>query len=130
MNLDALHAWLAVEHEAVWLYGVIGGRRDDLSDAAREAWNRHRDTRDQLKAWITAAGGTASGPQLGYAAAPVDSDDAARTAAQAIEATVATAAANSLSGREHAKAIISAWRDAARAAADWGAPPSAFPGLD
>ena len=50
-DLESLQAWLAIEHEAVWVYGVIGGRRDDLSDEAKDAWNRHRDTRDKLEAY-------------------------------------------------------------------------------
>jgi hypothetical protein len=128
-DLEPLQAWLAVEHEAVWVYGLIGGRVDDLSDAARIAWNRHRDTRDQLEAWIRAAGGEPVGPQMGYAQAPVNSAAAARRAAQAVEAKITAAALSNLAERDHRAVSVKALREAARAATQWGGPASAFPGL-
>ena len=39
---QALQTWLALEHEAVWLYGQIGARVRDLSGAARASYDAHR----------------------------------------------------------------------------------------
>jgi hypothetical protein len=129
-DVDSLQAWLAVEHEAVWVYSLIGGRRDDLSDAARDGWNRHRDIRDDLTAWIRAEGGEPDGPRLGYPVADVSSNDAARSAAQASESkTMAAAMAHLPDPRRRARTLATL-RAAATAAAEWGAAPMAFPGLD
>ncbi|HUP99186.1 MAG TPA: DUF4439 domain-containing protein [Aeromicrobium sp.] len=129
-DVESLQAWLAVEHEAVWLYGVIGGRVDELTDAARDAWNRHRDNRDQLEAWIRAAGGEPVGPHMGYTPAAIDSARTARRAAQAVEAKVSAAAVGNLADSRHRAVAVTALRRAARAATEWGAAASAFPGLD
>lgn len=128
-ELEALQAWLAVEHEAVWLYGVIGGRVDDLSDRARDAWNRHRDNRDQVTSWIRTLGAEPVAPHMGYAPATITSAGAARRAAQAVEAKTAAAAVANLSEPARRAMTVTALRGAARAAAAWGAAASAFPGL-
>lgn len=128
-SLESWQAWLAVEHEAVWLYGLIGGRLDDLSDEAREAWNRHRDTRDWLTAEIRSAGEEPDGAHLSYPEAAVDSLADARRAAQTIEATVQIAALACISDAARRSDIVAALRASAGSAALWGAKPTAFPGL-
>jgi hypothetical protein len=128
-SLESWQTWLAVEHEAVWLCGLIGGRIDDLTDAARMAWNRHRDTRDWLAARIREAGAEPDGPLLSYQEAAVDSVADARRAAQTIEAKVEIAALACISDAAHRSEVVAALRAAARAAATWGARPTAFPGL-
>jgi hypothetical protein len=128
-ELEPLQAWLAIEHEAVWLYGVIGGRIDDLTETARDAWNRHRETRDQLVSWIRADGGEPVGPHLGYPQAAIDSAADARQAAQGVEQQVTAAAVGNLAEPERRETTVAALRAAALAAAQWGAPASAFPGL-
>jgi uncharacterized protein DUF4439 len=128
-SLESWQTWLAVEHEAVWLYGLIGGRIDDLTDTARVAWNRHRDTRDWLTARIRHAGTEPDGPLLSYREAAVNSVADARRAAQTIEAEVEIAALACISDAAYRSEVVTALRAAARAAADWGAKPSAFPGL-
>ncbi|MCL8253410.1 ferritin-like domain-containing protein [Aeromicrobium fastidiosum] len=45
---EALQAWLALEHEAVWLYPVVGARLDALRDRATTSFEAHRDVRDDL----------------------------------------------------------------------------------
>jgi len=127
-SLESWQAWLAVEHEAVWLYSLIGGRIDDLTDTARVAWNRHRETRDRLTAVIRAAGASPDGPHLSYEEAISSASDA-RRAAQTIEAKVEIAALACISDVAHRSDVVAALRDAARAAASWGAKPLAFPGL-
>ena len=128
-SIESWQAWLAVEHEAVWLYGLIGGRLDDLSGAAREAWNRHREVRDQLITVIRAADAEPDGPQIAYAQAAVDSVADARRAAQTVEAKVTIAAMACMDDTAHRPDVVAALRAAARTAAEWGAHPTAFPGL-
>ena len=129
-SVDSWQTWLAVEHEAVWLYGLVGGRVDDLTSAARAAWNRHRDTRDQLIAQIRAMGAEPVGPHLAYREATVNSAADAQRAAQTLEAEVQIAALACIGDATHRPDVVAALRAAARAAASWGAEPTAFPGLD
>ena len=128
-SLESWQTWLAIEHEAVWLYGLIGGRIDDLADTARVAWNRHRDTRDWLTATIRAKGAEPDGPLVSYQEAAVDSAADARRVAETIEAKVEIAALACISDAAHRPDVVAALRAAARAAASWGARPTAFPGL-
>lgn len=128
--VETWQAWLAVEHEAVWLYGLIGGRRDDLSDQARTEWNRHRDSRDRLITVIRRTGATPDGPMPAYPAAAVDTDADARRAAQTVEAKVAIASLACITDPDHRPEILAALRAAARAETTWGGKPTAFPGLD
>lgn len=128
-SLESWQTWLAVEHEAVWLYGLIGGRIDDLEDTARAAWNRHRDTRDELTAVIRAAGAEPDGPHLSYRESVSSAADARREA-QMIETKVEIAALACIADAKHRSEVVAALRAAARAAAAWGAKPVAFPGLD
>ena len=51
-RLDDLQTWLALEHEAVWLYGMIGARVDGLARPARTSYDAHRVVR-----WRAGAGG-------------------------------------------------------------------------
>jgi hypothetical protein len=129
-SLESWQTWLAVEHEAVWLYGLIGGRIDDLTDTARVAWNRHRETRDQLTALIRTAGAEPAGPHLSYQEPAISSVADARRTAQTIEAKAEIAALACITDAAHRPEVVTAVRAAARAAASWGARPTAFPGLD
>lgn len=128
-DVDVWQTWLSIEHEAVWLYGVIGGRVSDLSDDARLAWNRHRDSRDRIASLLRASGAEPVGPQLGYPTKPINDEDAGRAAAQEIEARVATAALTCVTDNSLRSEVVAALRAAAHSAAEWGARPSAFPGL-
>lgn len=129
-SLESWQAWLAVEHEAVWLYGLVGGRVEDLADGARRAWNSHRDARDRLITIVRDVGGEPGGPHLSYQAGPIESAAEARRAAQTVESKVAVAAMSCIADAEHRPDVVAAIRAAARTAADWGAPPGAFPGLE
>nr|MCW2728857.1 hypothetical protein [Aeromicrobium sp.] len=128
---DALQAWLLLEHEAVWLFPVIGARRDDLVDPATVSFEAHRDTRDGLLARLQQLGVEPSAAELTYATGPLTTTAEARAAAQSLEARI-TAACLTLVGeaegdlREHAVRNV---RKAALAEQTWGAEPMAFPGL-
>ncbi len=131
-RLDDLQTWLALEHEAVWLYGMIGARVDGVAKAASASYDAHRLVRDRLISMVDRAGGEPVGPALTYGDSRVDSPKDARTAASSVEERIAAAcvavfgAADS-DGRRFA---MSGLRRAALAALDWGAPVRAFPGLD
>lgn len=131
-RLQDLQAWLALEHEAVWLYGMIGARVDRLDKPARSSYDAHRAVRDRLRELVHEAGGQPVGPALAYGDERVDSLRVARTSARSIEERIAAACLTLFGdlerdGRRHAMAGL---RRAALAALDWGAPVRAFPGLD
>ena len=128
---DALQAWLALEHEAVWLYPVIGARFDDLTKTARTSFESHRDVRDELLTRLRAQGVEPVGTELSYDAGPLTSPAEARKAAQALEAGISAACLALVGVTEDAlrQYAIRSLTRSARAELTWGAEPHAFPGL-
>jgi hypothetical protein len=129
--VEAMQAWLALEHEAVWLYPVIGARFDDLLARATTSFEAHRDTRDGLLARLQAAGALPVSTALTYDVGPLTTPAEARTAARTMEDQVATACL-ALVGLAEAETKVYAIKNltrAARAGQTWGAEPRAFPGL-
>lgn len=129
---DDLQAWLALEHEAVWLYGVIGARLGRLQEPARASYDAHRVVRDRLRELVSAQGGQPVAPALAYGDDVIDSRKAARAVARDVErritaACLTTFGSAATDGRRFAMAGL---RRAAVATLDWGADPVAFPGLD
>lgn len=131
-RLDDLQAWLALEHEAVWLYGMIGARVDRLARPARVSYDAHRMVRDRLLRLVDGAEGDPVGPALTYGDDRVDSAKEARAAASNVEERIAAACVTLFgnSARDERRFAMSGLRRAALAALDWGAPVRAFPGLD
>ena len=131
-RLDDLQTWLALEHEAVWLYGMIGARVDGLARPARTSYDAHRVVRDRLLTFVDAAEGDPVGPALTYGDQRLDSAKDARAAASNVEERIAAASVTLFghSGRDDRQFAMSGLRRAALAALDWGAPVRAFPGLD
>jgi hypothetical protein len=131
-RLEDLQAWLALEHEAVWLYGMIGARVDRLTKPAATSYDAHRVVRDRLRTLVHEAGGKPVGPALTYGEKRVDSARDARTAARSVEERIAAACVTLFGdvGRKDRRFAMSGLRRAALAALDWGAPVRAFPGLD
>jgi hypothetical protein len=129
-RVELLQAWLALEHEATWLYGVIGGRVDDLDDRARRAWNRHRDARDALIAVLHAAGAQPVPAAFGYEPTQIDSTERASAAAQSVEDRIASACMATLASATDRKRALDGLLASATEAVAWGASPHAFPGLD
>jgi hypothetical protein len=131
-RLEDLQAWLALEHEAVWLYGLIGARVDQLAKPARTSFDAHRAVRDRLRTRVHEAGGQPVGPALTYGEERIDSPSTARTAAGNLEERIAAACLTVFgnAGRDGRRFAMSGLRRAALAALDWGAPVRAFPGLD
>ena len=131
-RLDDLQAWLALEHEAVWLYGLIGARVDNLARPASTSYDAHRAARDRLRKQVDDAGGQPVGPALTYGDDRIDSAKDARTAASNVEERIAAACVTVFGtvGQDGRRFAMSGLRRAALAALDWGAPVRAFPGLD
>lgn len=127
--IEELQRWLALEHEAVWLYGLIGGRFDDLRDGAATSWNEHRATRDRLTELIRRHGESPVGPALSYGT-PIAIRGRARAAARALEQRIATASLVLTADASLRRFAVARLRTAARSAVTWGARPHAFPGLD
>ena len=128
---EALQAWLAVEHEAVWLYPVLGARFDDLRGRATASFEAHRDTRDAVLARLRDLDAVPVSAQLTYDSGAFTTIDDARAAAQTVETTISAACltlAGAAENTTRAYAITNLTR-AALAELTWGAAPKAFPGL-
>jgi hypothetical protein len=128
---EALQAWLALEHEAVWLYPVVGARVDGLVKPARTSFAAHRDTRDALVGRVRSMGADPVAAALGYDVAPPTSAAQGRAAAQSLEARI-SAATLTLAGVAEGdlrRYAVAALRTSALAEQTWDAAPRAFPGL-
>lgn len=128
---DDFNAWLALEHEAVWLYPIIGARFADLRPRANRSFEAHRDTRDALLARLQQLGATPISTELAYDVGPLKTPAQARKVAQRLEANICAAClklAGDATGRTKTYAIRNL-RKAAVAELTWGAAPQAFPGL-
>jgi hypothetical protein len=128
---EALQAWLALEHEAVWVYPVVGARIDDLRGRATASYEAHRDARDVLVGRLRSLGADPVEAALGYDVGRLTSASEARTLAQSLEARIC-AAELTLAGVAEAglrELAVTALRTSAVAEQTWGAPPTAFPGL-
>jgi hypothetical protein len=129
--IEAMQAWLALEHEAVWLYPVVGARVESLVKPARSSFSTHRDTRDALVGRLRSLGADPVSAGLAYDVGPLTSAGGARAAAQSLEARI-SGALLTLAGvaegdlRAHA---VAALRTSALAEQTWGAALAAFPGL-
>ena len=130
-TLHDLQVWLALEHEAVWLYGLIGAREETLAKPARTSYDAHRVARDRLRAVVHDLGAQPVGPALTYGDA-VDSPSSARSAASDVERRISAACLTLFghAGRDGRGLAMTGLRRAALAGLDWGADVRAFPGLD
>jgi hypothetical protein len=128
---QALQTWLALEHEAVWLYGQIGARVRDLAGDARASYDAHRTERDHLLAALHDAGATPAGPQLTYGDTLVSSAKQARAAAADLEDRICAACVTvvGVAGGAGRTRAVAGLRAAALSAVDWHADPQPFPGL-
>ena len=130
---EAMQGWLALEHEAVWLYPVIGARFDGLADRARESDEAHREVRDRLMSRLHALAVEPVVAKLSYDIRGVGNAQQAQRAARRLERSIAAAClalvgdSTEDDGRAYA---IRGLQQAALAELTWGGRPRAFPGLD
>lgn len=127
---EVLQDWLALEHEAVWLYPVVGARFRAVDERAATSFAAHRVTRDRLLVRLRDLGVAPAAPRLTYGRPP-RTRKAARIAARRLESRIC-AACLALSGVAEDATRTFAVRELRRAALaglTWGAAPTAFPGL-
>ena len=133
--VDAAQQALAAEHAALYAYGVSGGVVDPASAEgvrALDAYAAHRTRRDRLEDAVQDLGGEPVAAEPGYALpGPVTTTATAIRLAVRVEDRCAAAYAQlvaSSTGRLRRDAID--WlTDSATRGLDWGAEPTAFPGL-
>src|SRR5829696_2999466 len=88
-SAETMQRWLALEHEAVWLYSVIGARFDAVAERARTSYGKHRDLRDQLLSRLHQMGLEPVPTALAYDVERLRTTSAARAAARQIEGEIA-----------------------------------------
>ena len=135
--LEALQATLAGEHAAVYLHGVVGARvsasaEPQLWQRVRDAYEVHRERRDNLTAMVRAADAEPVAAEVSYdlptpARTPAQLAAAARTVEERCAAVYAdmvgsTAGAN----RQWA---LDALEDASVRLLGFGGSPEPFPGI-
>lgn len=128
---SALQAVLALEHEAVWLYPVIGAKHDRLAEGARASYDAHRSARDGLLARLDRLGVEPVGTALAYDITGLRTPTAARRSARRLEQRIAAGCLTLVGvteGDERTFAVAGL-RRAALAELAWGGKPTAFPGL-
>lgn len=134
---EALQLTLAGEHAAVYLYGVIGGRvsastQPVLWQRVRDAYERHRERRDQMVAMVRATGAEPVAAEVSYEL-PNAAMNPAQLEAAALEVEQRCAAVyadmvGSTSGANRQWAL-DALEDAAVRLLGFGGEPEPFPGI-
>jgi hypothetical protein len=129
--VKALQAWLALEHEAVWLCPVVGARSKTLFDRATASYKAHRDVRDELSARLRSLGARPVAGALSYDVGPLTTPEECRAAVQSLEVRIAAACLTLAGDSEHdlRRYAVTNVRRAALSEQAWGAGPQAFPGL-
>jgi hypothetical protein len=130
-STEDIQDWLALEHEAVWLYPVIGARFKDVAARARASYNEHRDVRDRLLLRLHEMSIEPVSTALSYDVGRLRTKARARAAAQEVErgiAAVCLTLTGDSTGELQAYATAGL-RRAALAELAWGGQPVAFPGL-
>jgi hypothetical protein len=129
--ISAMQKWLALEHEAVWLYPLVGARFGELTRLSRRTRDAHLVTRDKLLERLHDAGAEPVATALSYEVGPLSTAAEAQKAARSVETRIA-AACLGLVGEVEGDArdfATSSLRRAALTDLDWGGTPTAFPGL-
>lgn len=135
--LQALQDTLAAEHAAVYVYAVVGGRLSASayptdSRSVDDAYEVHRVRRDELRGVIAGLGHTPVAPAPAYRVparrrAPGPLLSVARTTEERCAAVYAQLVAASTGARR--RWAVEALTDSAVRVLDFGARPSAYPGL-
>jgi hypothetical protein len=131
---DALQAMLSAQHAAIFAYGALGPHlTGSQRTAAHAAFDVHRGQRDVLMAAIGARGGSPRAAEASYDLPfrVTDAASACRLAAL-VESRLTAVCAQAVSTSSDSDRTYAAWAltQAALRAQAWGAPVTAFPGLD
>lgn len=134
--LDAFQATLAVEHAAIYLYGVLGGRtsgeaQPDLFNALTDAYDAHVAARDALIARVVALGGRPVGSAPAYALpGGIGSPKGVRAAALALERRCAAAYLTQVPATtgDDRRLMVTSVGQAAVRELTFGGAPETFPG--
>ena len=131
-EISGLQNWLALEHESIWIYQLIGARVAELTAPANGQAAAHRRRRDQLGKMITALGSNPVATELSYDVAPVIDGKAARKLARGVEARIAAACVSMVAVLADAdrEMAVDGLRTAALTQVRWGGSAEPFPGLD
>lgn len=129
-RVEGLQARLALEHEALWVLGVVGGREDDLLDLVLDTYRARRRSRDRLQSVLDRLGADPATPRPAYGTPPSGRDDA-RAAVADVELRLVAACVAMLPDEDEAgrRSAMANARASALSAVDWGADAEAFPGL-
>lgn len=128
MSGPSLDLVLALEHEAVWTYGLVGGAVPSLRSAAEDAWRAHRTERDRLLEQVREP----VPPQPAYDPPTVGGEAEARERLQDLEGRIAAAwvrVVGEVTGEDRRDALTRL-EIAETARLIWGGALVAFPGLD
>ncbi len=131
-ELSLTQNWLALEHEAIWVYALVGARHRDLEDAARRQESAHRATRDRLSAVVTALGGSPVATQATYDVDDPADADAARALARDVESRICATCVQlvAVTQDDARDRAVRGLRTAALVQVRWAGAPEPFPGLD
>ncbi|MBC9224754.1 DUF4439 domain-containing protein [Aeromicrobium sp. 636] len=131
-QLRLTERWLALEHEAIWVLGLVGARFPDLAGAARKDLAAHRTTRDRLGGVVESLAGRPAGPRPSYAVTDPRDAAAARALVQDVESRIAATCVRLVAVTEDKARdrAVRGLRTAALGQVRWGAEPEPFPGLD
>ncbi|SEF61960.1 protein of unknown function [Nonomuraea solani] len=133
-DVEKLRKALAAEHAALFAYGILGARTSGtLRARISAAFDEHRASRDQLRAYITARGGKPAEPDASYALPFLPSGAAlAVKLAVHLESGVMAAYLELVAAQDAALrryAALAMQEAVARSYAFQPAQPAAFPGM-
>lgn len=131
-RLSVTQNWLALDHEAIWIGGLVGARFADLADAARDLVAAHEASRDRLAAAVRELGAKPVATLASYDVTDPSDVDAARALVRDVEARICGTCVRliALTEDDDRTRATSGLRAAAVTQVRWGATPEPFPGLD
>ncbi len=127
-----LQNWLALEHEAIWTYQLIGARVPKLADAASKQIAAHQRRRDLLTLELSKAGKKPVPTKVAYDVAAVNNAARARQLARDVESRICAICVDLVGQSTGAdrELAIDGLRKAALVQVRWGGTAEPFPGLD
>lgn len=131
-DLDLTRRWLALTHEAIWTYGLIGARFPAVAKTATAALQAHQKVRDRLSDVVRELGGAPVATRATYDIGDPQTQNAGRALARDVESRIAATCVRlvPVSTDDSRDRAVDGLRAAALAQVRWGAEPEPFPGLD